>query len=128
MLMRSGIERRASRKASEKIEYGHKKSWLTTFRQGSLRVVHGHGADRSAFSSARSCICATTRVECKGCPGTLRKACHGTGQRGLSQRLTVQQGIQPFLRNRAHQGHLGIAARDWTVGLTPAFTPGREYP
>ena len=38
---------------------------------------------------------------------------------GVSQRLAVQPGIQPLLRQRAHPGHRPIAARHSTVGLNP---------
>ena len=35
-------------------ENGNQENWLATFRQGTVRVVHRHGTDRSAFSGARS--------------------------------------------------------------------------
>jgi len=35
----------------EEYTYGHQESWLATFREGPVRVVHWHGTDRSAFQA-----------------------------------------------------------------------------
>src|ERR1700676_3058888 len=46
----------ASRNATE-TPNGNQEKWLATFRQGIVRLVHWHRANRSAFSGARSGAC-----------------------------------------------------------------------
>ena len=63
-----------------------KRSWLTAFRQGTGGVVYRHGADRSAFSGARSGVCSGASVTFE--PGA-RTAWH---THPLGQTLIVTAG------------------------------------